>query len=486
MSCRYTAEQSSAQRQGHRRPDADATGRRCSNGAGFSASRCYTRTYRFVAPVAGRTSRGRASLFVVVPAVQALWTVLNCSSPSPAHQVRLNLLPQPAQYFQYVASFGSLNLPDAELLGRRSKELFERFINYKIATVTLLDMSIEAVAPIFERINSKGTPLTIVDLMRAATWSEEFDLVDAIEGIVGELDAKNFGGLDKKAILRSISAAAGGGFSESSIDGLRKHQPAQLEEAVRLTKTAHMRAVDFMSTELHIPSDAQLPYGNQVVVLSEIFRVIPHPTATQLEEIKRWFWRTAIGGYFGGWNTGNMTADQAAVKAFAAGAPNIAASVSAPGLATWTAQPFRSSSAQSKILILLLAFNQPRDLLTGQRIDTANALFHGNNKEFHHFFPRDYLKGDGVAARQANALANIVMLTAASNKKITNRAPSVYLRDVEAALGDRLSEELARNLISQAAYEAAKQDNYEVFLRERAKTLSEVVASLTGWPTAAM
>ena len=82
-------------------------------------------------------------------------------------------------------------------------------------------------------------------------------------------------------------------------------------------------------------------------------------------------------------------------------------------------------------MILLLAFKRPIDLLTGQKIDTSNALFHGNNKEFHHFFPRDYLKGKGVQTRQANALANIVMLTAASNKRITNRAPSDYLKDVE-------------------------------------------------------
>ena len=139
-------------------------------------------------------------------------------------------------------------------------------------------MSIEAVAPIFERINSKGTPLTIVDLMRAATWSEDFDLLDAIEGITSALGDKDFGGIEKKAILRSISASAGGGFSEASIDGLRKHSAKDLESAVNNTKEAYTRAADFMATELHIPSDAQIPYVNQVVVLSEIFRLLKHPT----------------------------------------------------------------------------------------------------------------------------------------------------------------------------------------------------------------
>lgn len=203
--------------------------------------------------------------------------------------------------------------PEKNELKLAAKDLFDRFKDYKIATVTLHDMSLEAVAPIFERINSKGTPLTIVDLMRAATWSEDFDLIDSIEDILSELDLKNFGGIERKTILRSLSAASGGGFSESSIDQLRKHEADSLKSAAVNTKTAYAKAVDFLSTEIHIPADSQIPYANQVVVLGELFRVLPKPTGPQLSAIRDWFWRSAISGYFGGWNTGNMAADQQAV-----------------------------------------------------------------------------------------------------------------------------------------------------------------------------
>jgi hypothetical protein len=343
-------------------------------------------------------------------------------------------------------------------------------------------MSIQAVAPIFERINSRGTPLTIVDLMRAATWSETFDLIDAITGISEELEAKFFGGIDRKAILRSISAAAGGGFSEASIDGLRKHSPAELEAAVEETKAAYSRAVDFMATELHIPSDKQVPYVNQVVVLTEVFRLIKHLTPEQLAAVRTWFWRTAVAGYFGGWNTGNMSSDQKAVQSFAAGqSKHIDSVVQNPGQGIWTTQQFRSNAAHSKILVLLLAFNRPTDLLTSQKIDTGDALFHGNTKEFHHFFPRDYLKSKGVANRNASVLANFVMLTAASNKRITNRAPSDYLKEVVATLGTKLDEVLATNLITPTAFKAAMEDDYEAFLSERSKAISLTISKLTGW-----
>jgi hypothetical protein len=400
----------------------------------------------------------------------------------PLHLLRLNKLTDPSAYFQHVSSLSTLKATDVPSLVASAKELFDRFKDYKVATVTLHEMSIQAVAPIFERINSRGTPLTIVDLMRAATWSETFDLIDAITGISEELEAKFFGGIDRKAILRSISAAAGGGFSEASIDGLRKHSPVELEAAVGETKAAYSRAVDFMATELHIPSDKQVPYVNQVVVLAEVFRLIKHLTPNQLAAVRTWFWRTAVAGYFGGWNTGNMGSDQKAVQSFAAGqSKHIDSVVQNPGPGIWTTQQFRSNAAHSKILILLLAFNRPTDLLTSQKIDTGDALFHGNTKEFHHFFPRDYLKSKGVSTRKANVLANFVMLTAASNKRITNRAPSDYLKEVVVALGKKIDEVLASNLISQAAFQAAMADDYDAFLNERSKTITSAISTLTGW-----
>ena len=141
------------------------------------------------------------------------------------------------------------------------------------------------------------------------------------------------------------------------------------------------------------------------------------------------------------------------------------------GAGVWTSQQFRLNTAHAKILTLLLAFNQPIDLLSGQKIDIAKALHYSNSKEFHHFFPRDYLVGQRCEKRKANLLAAFVMLTANSNKRITNRATADYLREVEGALGERLKTALESNLISDAAYAAALADDYDTFLNERAQTI---------------
>ncbi|MFC0407446.1 GmrSD restriction endonuclease domain-containing protein [Roseomonas elaeocarpi] len=398
----------------------------------------------------------------------------------PNHQVRINWL---SDSFLYITQLNRVKSePDADALEDRGKKLFARLKDYKIATVTLLEMSIEDVGPIFERINSRGTPLTIVDLMRAATWSDKFDLFEQIDELLKSIADKDFSRIDRKVILRSLSAAAGGGFSEGSIDNLRRFDADALIKASGAIKDAYKRVVDFLSTDLSIPSDRHIPYTNQIVVLAEVFRLLPHPDAAQRLALKQWFWRTAVTGYFGGWNTGNMASDQQAVSKFASQITReLEAPVTDTGPAVWLTQQFRLNTAHAKILSLLLAFNRPVDLLTGQNVDIDRALHHANAREYHHFFPRDYLTGKGVPARKANLLANFVMLTADSNKKFSNRAPSAYLKDVEEKLGSNLKAALDANLISDAAYAAAMADDYDDFLRERAKTIHQRCRELTGW-----
>lgn len=239
-----------------------------------------------------------------------------------------------------------------------------------------------------------------------------------------------------------------------------------------------------LHSDIRVPGSEQVPYVNQVVVLVEIFRLLPRPTAEQRTKIVHWFWQTAISGYFGGWNTGNMSADQAAVANFATGKNSELVSGSVdPRTSIWLNQQFRLNTAHAKILSLMLAFNNPVDLLTGQPIDTANALHYSNSKEFHHFFPKNSGALAGISSRKVNALANFIMLTAGSNRIITNRSPSDYLKQIEKELGAKLEDTLERNLISMQAYQAALRDDYESFLSIRAETIAARAAELAQWPT---
>jgi hypothetical protein len=142
----------------------------------------------------------------------------------------------------------------------------------------------------------------------------------------------------------TMSAVAGGGFSAASIDDLRKHSPEILGRAASEAEEAYRRTVDFLSTQIKVPSDAVVPYVNQIVVLAELFRLLPSPDASQYEKIRRWFWRTSAAGYFGGWNTGMMAADQKAAAVFAQGeTEEIEVNAVKPRPEIWTSRTFRAN-----------------------------------------------------------------------------------------------------------------------------------------------
>jgi len=393
----------------------------------------------------------------------------------PLYLIRLNKIPNPSAYFAHVAAIAETALQE------RAKELFDRFKDYKVATVTLGDMSLGDVAPIFERINSTDTRLTIVDLMRAATWSPDFDLVDSIDAIRDTLAEKAFDSIDRKAILRNVSAASGGQFTAESIDELRHSSAEDLKKATSETEQSLRRAVDFLSTHVRAPSAAVVPYTNQIVVLAEILRRIPTPTATQWAEIEKWFWRTGISGYFSGWNSGMMASDLAAVAAFANGAEKIAIDIAPAHRLLWSTRQFRGNNAHSKILALILAYQGPMDFITGQKIDVAKALAWQNSKEFHHIFPQAFLKNKGYNANQIGPLANMAYLTSASNKKISDQAPSAYFKKLLDEHGDRAKSWLASNLIDDIAIEAALHDDFKSFLEARSKAIHAIALNMTGW-----
>lgn len=390
------------------------------------------------------------------------------------HVVALRNLSKASTYFGRISSLDPH-------LQERARALFDRFTDYQVAVVTLGDMAIDDVAPVFERINSTGTRLTIVDLMRAATWSPSFDLVDNVDTISNTLKPKNFDGIDRKTLLRAIASTAGFGFSKNAIDELRTRSESELRDDIHSTSEAAKRAADYLHAQIHIPGDRALPYVNQFVMLCEIFRRIPNPSSSQHEAIARWFWRTTLGSYFGGWNTAQMSSDRDAVKDFAEGRTHdLVTSATTPTSSVWTRRDFRSNSATSKMLAIMLGHHAPLDLISGQKIDVAKALSWSNDKEFHHFFPVAYLKTCNFAS-SPNAIANIIMLTSVSNIAIRDKAPSRYLREIADRMGESaLRDRLLSCMVPENAYQAALVDDYDEFLRCRSDYLQAKALEMAG------
>jgi hypothetical protein len=176
---------------------------------------------------------------------------------------------------------------------------------------------------------------------------------------------------------------------------------------------------------------------------------------------------------FQGMERSSEAADRAAVAAFASGATaEIEAGAGMPRSLLWRRSAFRRINAPSKLLALLLAYADPVDLRTGQRIDVDRALSWQNDKEFHHLFPKAFLRARGVGSTQANVCANLVMLSSVTNIWVSDRAPSEYLKDLCETEGEKvIQRRLASCLVNEAAFDAAMVDDYDGFLRARSETL---------------
>lgn len=66
----------------------------------------------------------------------------------PQHQIRTNLLADGARFYKHIATLDTLTAADKDALKQQADELFNRFKDYKIAAVTLGDMTLDDVAPI--------------------------------------------------------------------------------------------------------------------------------------------------------------------------------------------------------------------------------------------------------------------------------------------------------------------------------------------------
>ena len=392
----------------------------------------------------------------------------------PASQVPLRLLDTPAVYFPRLNDLS----PELQM---RARTLFERITSYEVATVTLQATPLSEIGRIFERVNTRGTPLATVELVRAATWRPDFDLLDEIDGIRDALARKHYGLIDRKLVLRAIAAAAGKGFTTANVEELPFLDTRALRSAVGAIHEAARRAVDFLTTEIGTPTAEALPYANQFAVVVELFRQIPRPTSAQYAAMRGWFWRTALTGYYDGWNTRKMVADLAAIERFRQGAKII--DVQCPPLSTrlWTADQYRRDSARTKALALTLAAAGPLDLRTGARIDSGRALAMTNDMQFHHFFPKAWLMRQETPYEEANLLANIVMLTAISNQAVADYPPAAYLKDEIDFCGEvEMRRRLESLLVSPQAFDAAMLGDYKAFVAARAETLLAWANDLTG------
>lgn len=366
---------------------------------------------------------------------------------------------------------------DAGKLQAALDELIAAFTQYKLPVTYLKDLQLDEVCPIFERINSSGTKLSTYDLMVAATWSNTFDLDESVSQIAMSLGPKGFDDIDRITVVKCMSALHSGSIKEAAIYDLRNISAANLAQLTKRTQEGLLRAVDSLSTEFGVYSWDFLSYEALVVIMCALFADNKILTPDQHKRLRRWFWRASWSERYKAGGENFVSKDIDRVSSFVFNNVGIAPDFGAPpGDGEWRRSYFRMNASRSRALALTLASLGPQCLLNGAAIDVVNALSSFNKKQFHHIWPRNYLKK--AKSDDDNLLVNICLLPAAANIKISDQDPNKYLPELTTLLGADADKVFASNAMPKPSQFDYSKATYQEFVSARLQILSGAVTTL--------
>lgn len=357
---------------------------------------------------------------------------------------------------------------------QEAQELHSKLINYELPVVTIKNREKSEVGIIFERINNTGTKLTTLDLMTAWTWTEDFHLMEAINDLQEELDEKNFGDISQNILLQAISGVIQNNTTTKAVVELTGEQ-------VRDNWTnfceSLKKSIDFISSELNCAHLDFLPYQQQLIAFSKFYSIEGMPTANQLSELKKWFWKTSFSNrYSTGMTTEKMNTDiERIIEIRQNNFENVSKITYTISKNELIETKFSKANSLTRAFLLLMAQKRPLDLIKNSKIDIVNSLSKYNRKQFHHIFPNAFLKNQGFPIYKIFSITNFCFLPADSNKKISMKSPSDYFFNLIPS--DHFVTILESNIIP-VKRDLYENNNFNDFLDKRAEHIIDEIDKL--------
>ena len=254
--------------------------------------------------------------------------------------------------------------------------LASAFRDYQLPLIRIREADLDSAVTVFARLNRKGRKMAADEMVSALTYQEgQFHLARKLDEFKDELDGKGFGDLDRVLLLRAVLAALGRDiYAKDWADLMVKPEVREmLPDAFESAELGIKHALVFLN-ELGVTSDRLLPYGLQLVLLGEFFRLCPEPDPDALDLLRRWFWVTAFTGWFGGVNTAQATRALTEIRELANGTGKGFSAVDLDAPARPFPERFDGRSARVRAFLLYLASLRPRSMQSADDLDPGQLL----------------------------------------------------------------------------------------------------------------
>lgn len=354
------------------------------------------------------------------------------------------------------------------------QEYKETFTTYDFSTIVLRKEDIDSAIEVFTRINTGGQTLTLFEIMSAKTYDEEqnFDMEVRFQKLLKELAESKYDTISSSVILSVLGLI------------LSKNKECKRKVILQLDKqkiidiwddviSAIKDSIDYFRSVYRIPVSAILPYDSLLVPFAYFFYFQKEkPKGEQIKFLEEFFWRMSLSFRYSSSVESKLAQDIKRIDEILKGnRPNydeVKVYLSSPKDLIETG--FSAGSSYCKAILCLLAYHEPKDFQDNGKVILDNSwLKVANSKNYHHFFPKAYLKKNNIG--NENSLVNITLVGADLNKrKIRAKAPSIYIQDFLDE-NDDLPTSLKSHLINDLDDFGAMSDDYLVFLEKRANAI---------------
>lgn len=383
-----------------------------------------------------------------------------------------------------IISIVDLLTGEFDLLGSYPKQYHEKLKRYKnriesyqYSIIQIKETPIDIATEIFTRINVGGTPLSLFEIMVAKTfdYDRDFDLSEKYEEVTNNLKPHGYETISDATILQVISIVLSKECKRQVILNLDKNEFIDVwEKAI----DAIERTVDYFKNYYRIPVSKLLPYNALIVPFSYFFFKHPDkPTGDKQRYLEDFFWRCALSGRYSSAVESKLAQDVKRIDQIIEDKlPTYDWSIDTSREFIIENGWFSAGRSYIKAILCIFAYFQPKSFNDNSIVNISNNwLKRANSKNYHHFFPRAYLKKQGEEEDYINHILNITIVDDFLNKKeIGAKPPSTYMGKFK-KMNPNLSETMKTHLIDDLGSFGVFTDDYDSFFEKRAMAVSSEI-----------
>lgn len=347
------------------------------------------------------------------------------------------------------------------------------FATYDFSTVILRKEDIDSAIEVFTRINTGGQTLTLFEIMSAKTYDElqQFDMQVKWDDFIKKLKEIKYEGVSSSVVL-SLLALLISRTKECKGKTILALEKQSIINSWDSVMSALKDSVDYFRTTYRIPVSQLLPYDSLLVPFAYFFHQNKvKPNANQRKYLEEFFWRMSLSFRYSSSSESKLAQDIKRIDQILDGQrpdySDIKVDLDSPQSLIDT--NFSAGNSYCKAVLCLLAYQEPKDFQDNGKVILDNSwLKVASSKNYHHFFPKAYLKNNTVL--NSNSLVNITFVSDHLNKrKIGAKAPSQYISDFQDE-NSQINKALQSHFIDIEGF-GIESNDYDTFLQARAKLI---------------